>query len=669
MRQFRKWWLCVFVVFGIASGVTSAQEEWMPDPNLRQVVGEALGLSDGKSFKPEHLLQLTQLDGADRRIVDVTGLEHATSLVWLALGGNEISDLRPLIKLIRLETLYLWSNPISDISPLVGLTQLGALDLGGCRISDIMPLATLIQLKHLNLRYNSIEDITPLKNLTELLELRLNDNRIVDVSPLANLTMLKDLWIANNDITDPSPLYGLALRHLEYDQNCELGSMSITERIQNRTFPSIFAAWGGMGWSPVLNLPSLSDIEHITLHDLYFSSLMFTGELVETNSGIKVVGNLEAAQQEREAFLRLNPNMLFLAELRMRDAFPDEYYHEDYPYWLKNEAGERVEGWPGAFLLDFTDLGQQDIIVQQALAVAQCGLYDGIILDWWSENSVVLADGSNAAWGTDETSGYRGYKAEQEARDNILQGIRSQVRNDFLILVNGNRTKMPRTGWAINGTFMETGRDHDSGYTHAGLIEIESTLLWAEENLREPRINCLEGWGIPTEPPDSLSNLRWMRVFTAMNLTHSDGYVLYNDGIQHEHYWYDFWDAELGQPIGGKAQLYENREGLFIREFTNGWAVYNRSGKEQEIRLPEEVAGVASDLRNTVHSVPDLDGEIYLKRTTNRHDVNGDGVVNIQDLVIVGGALGEAGQNAADVNGDGIVNILDLVAVAKAFGQ
>ena len=665
MKLFCKWWLCVFVSFGIiASSITLAQEEWMPDPNLRQAVQEALELPDDTPLTQPIMNQLIGLDAADSQITDLTGLEHAINLTWLYLGGNEIRNLRPLAGLNQLETLYIWVNPISDISPLANLTQLRALDLGGCRISDIMPLATLIQLRHLNLRHNSIQDITPLKNLTELLELRLNDNRIVDVSPLANLTMLKDLWIANNNITDPSPLYGLALRHLEYDQNCELGSMSITERIQNRTFPSIFAAWGGIGWSPVINLPSLSDIEHITLHDLYFSTLMFTGELVETNSGIKVVGNLEAARQEREAFLRLNPNMLFLVELRMRDAFTDKYYHEDYPYWLRNEASERVEAWPGTFLLDFTDPGQQDIIVQQALAVAQCGLYDGIILDWWSEDSVVLADGSNAAWGTDETSGYRGYKAEQEARDNILQGIRSQVRNDFLILVNGNRTKMPRTGWAINGTFMETGRDHDDGYTYDGLAEIESTLLWAEENLREPHINCLEGWGIPTESPDSPRNLRWMRVFTTMSLTHSDGYVLYNDGIQHQHYWYDFWDADLGKPVGEKAQLYENREGLFIREFTNGWAVYNRSGGAQEIRLSERATGVESGLQDTVHSVPDLDGEIYLKSTTNRYDINGDGIVNILDLVAVASGLGT---DAPDVNSDGTVNILDLVAVANAF--
>ena len=50
-------------------------------------------------------------------------------------------------------------------------------------------------------------------------------------------------------------------------------------------------------------------------------------------------------------------------------------------------------------------------------------------------------------------------------------------------------------------------------------------------------------------------------------------------------------------------------------------------------------------------------------------DVNGDGSVNIQDLVLVAGQFGETGKNSADVNGDGVVNIQDLVLVASAFGE
>ena len=51
------------------------------------------------------------------------------------------------------------------------------------------------------------------------------------------------------------------------------------------------------------------------------------------------------------------------------------------------------------------------------------------------------------------------------------------------------------------------------------------------------------------------------------------------------------------------------------------------------------------------------------------YDVNLDGVVNISDLVIVAGRLGQSGPNAADVNGDGVVNVQDLILVAGALGQ
>ena len=51
-------------------------------------------------------------------------------------------------------------------------------------------------------------------------------------------------------------------------------------------------------------------------------------------------------------------------------------------------------------------------------------------------------------------------------------------------------------------------------------------------------------------------------------------------------------------------------------------------------------------------------------------DVNGDGTVNIQDLVLVAGEFGQSGESLkGDVNGDGTVNILDLVLVSSHFGE
>lgn len=48
-------------------------------------------------------------------------------------------------------------------------------------------------------------------------------------------------------------------------------------------------------------------------------------------------------------------------------------------------------------------------------------------------------------------------------------------------------------------------------------------------------------------------------------------------------------------------------------------------------------------------------------------DANGDGVVNILDLVLVASQIGQSDDTVADINGDGEINIQDLVAVANAI--
>ena len=69
------------------------------------------------------------------------------------------------------------------------------------------------------------------------------------------------------------------------------------------------------------------------------------------------------------------------------------------------------------------------------------------------------------------------------------------------------------------------------------------------------------------------------------------------------------------------------------------------------------------------------DGTVLLWELTSpkppqlTEDVNGDGMVNIQDLVFVATHLGKTTQNTADVNGDGVVNIQDLVQIAAALSN
>ena len=50
-------------------------------------------------------------------------------------------------------------------------------------------------------------------------------------------------------------------------------------------------------------------------------------------------------------------------------------------------------------------------------------------------------------------------------------------------------------------------------------------------------------------------------------------------------------------------------------------------------------------------------------------DVNGDGIVNILDLVWVASKFGAAGETGGDLNGDGTVDIQDLILVANSLGN
>ena len=645
----------------------------IPDPNLRRAVSEALNLPAGAPITQEDMNRLTHLDMRERGIGILTGLEFATNLNYLLIAGNPTIDLSPIATLKQLEHLHVWAIPRLDITLLSNLTNLRGLTIAACDIVDISPLAQLTQLTGLNLSHNRIINIAPLARLTHLVELGLSDNRIADVTALSGLSSLESLDIQDNQITDHSPLDALTLSHFIYDQTCEMQPLPLEPRLENRNYPSIFARWSGFGWPPVSNRPDLSDAENLALHDLRFSVRVFGLHLLKGYNEFTISGEVDKAIRQRDELLSLNPNKIHLFTLDVREA-PLWWFPKDWPGWIRDEHGDVFIEWHQGQpeddhgIMDFTHPTVQDIVVQQAIAVSKCGLYDGVMFDGWNENLCRLC-------ARDATSfrHFRSLEEELRALAIIAQRIHAETRSDFLIMGNTNEVMIPRTGPYLNGGFMETVVPHnDTGAVlEERLNEVEDSLLWLEQNLREPRINALEGWFVPTEPPDSPTNLRWMRALTTLSLTHSDGYVGFvgHSTSTFGSYWYDFWDADLGRPVGAKAQLYDEEiQGLYIREFTNGWTVYNHSGEAQIITLPKEVQGVASGLVNTEHALPNLDGEMYLRvKPKNPADVNGDGVVNILDLTLVAQGFG-SNEAGSDVNGDGVVNVFDLVQVAGAIG-
>ena len=98
------------------------------DTNLEDAVRFHLGKPSGDITRLD-LINLNFLCAPDSHISCLGGLEWATNLTALYLGGNLISDLSVLTNFSRLTNLFLAHNLLRDLSPLATLTNLTRLDV------------------------------------------------------------------------------------------------------------------------------------------------------------------------------------------------------------------------------------------------------------------------------------------------------------------------------------------------------------------------------------------------------------------------------------------------------------------------------------------------------------------------------------------------------------
>ena len=70
------------------------------------------------------------------------------------------------------------------------------------------------------------------------------------------------------------------------------------------------------------------------------------------------------------------------------------------------------------------------------------------------------------------------------------------------------------------------------------------------------------------------------------------------------------------------------------------------------------------DILYALESYNLIDPSTVTVKTEKTEDLNGDGIVNILDLVILANAFGK---DSPDLNADGVVDILDLVIISNAF--
>ena len=365
----------------VVCGQAFPQEpHWMPDANLRQAIQEALALPPDSLLTKEKMQQLTHLEARNKGIRNIQGLEFAQNLVNLNLGRNQVRDINALRNLVKLQELSLYRNQISDLSPLQALTSLVYLNMSDSPISDLSPLSNHTNLEKLDVSDCQISEVRPLIGLKNLRALVLTNNRISDFSPLARLTNLKRLHIKRNLENDISSLQRLTLTEFVYDEVCEIAPLGppVIARMQNRSFPSVFQAWDNLIGSiedqqTSGNIESSDNetlyTERLTQHDLHWSpffGLSWDTSVAEPTYGLatRLSGELEEAKAVREHRLSLNPNMLFLVEIRIHNHLRASAFPPDSDFWLRDSNNRIIRNRSGEYMMDLLNPDLQNLLIQ-----------------------------------------------------------------------------------------------------------------------------------------------------------------------------------------------------------------------------------------------------------------------------------------------------------------
>ncbi|MGG3925093.1 leucine-rich repeat domain-containing protein [Metabacillus fastidiosus] len=173
------------LTFAYTSDTPSGKEISFKDEKLRDQIKEQLGIE--RNLFESDMEQLYDLSLIDTDVKDLTGIENAKNLSYIAISGNSSElDLAPLKNLPNLTNISLNKTKVRDYTILNQFNKLNGLDISGNKLKDISFVGELPKLQSLNISYNEISDLSALSKLKDLSYVEMSNNKISNIAPLQN---------------------------------------------------------------------------------------------------------------------------------------------------------------------------------------------------------------------------------------------------------------------------------------------------------------------------------------------------------------------------------------------------------------------------------------------------------------------------------------------------
>ena len=505
---------------------------------------------------------------------------------------------------------------IGDVITTHTMLNLTELYVASSGITDLTGLEHAHYLSSLDLRgnTNTVSDFSPLAGLTNLKSLNLSGSFLTDISSLIGLTDLEDLGLSGSNLSDISPLAHLTnLTRLSLSSN----NLSDISPLANLTGLSVLYLNGK-------NLSDISPLANLTgLGDLNLSG----GNSVSPNniSDVSPLANLT------------NLTRLNLSYNNISDVSP---------------------------LAGLTNLTVLRLVSNNISDVSPLVALEGPSshpLRIQGENGVILSVA---------------FIGNPLSDASINTHIPAMQAKGISVLYSKPRYTPPSTE-KITGPWlwMIAPTERDRGCARS--IDVDSLAVPSAGIVTEAEI-ATHG----ANAGDRIGNFVWAPGQISANIKNNINECLIRIGMIEGNV--DDWTAyallswrsetnRIGVPmhVGGDdaVKVWLNGE-VVHRHAVNEYARGYRNTFEVDIKRGKNLLLVKVSERDSDWSMfVGIDGFESTQAPDIAVDVNGDGVVNVQDLVLVSSRLGQTGQADADVNGDGEVNIQDLVLVAGALGD